>query len=95
MAAQTLPPPAILAQKKELNLYAKEWVNDSHVSSLAAALTDNKSLTFVGLRECRRVGNVGVCALAKSIAVSKTLLKLTLESTGVGDQGVFALAKVP
>jgi len=87
-----LPPPAELQRRKELNLYNKEWVTDSHLANLAEQLATNISLTFLGFRECRNIGDAGVVALAPALAQNLTVKKLILESTAVGDSGASALA---
>lgn len=89
----TLPAPSVLANKKELNLYAKNWVRNSHARDIAAILQTNTSLTFVGFRECRGVGDAGAVAIASALNKNRTLKKLNLESTKVGDRGVSAMAR--
>ena len=64
-----LPGPAQLAKKKELNLYAKAWMDDAHACALAKMPDGNTSLTFLGLRECKRVGNKGAVCLCASAAL--------------------------
>jgi len=90
--SQQIPAPSVLAQKKELNLFAKSWVGSSQASAVAEALKSNTSLTFVGFRECRTVDNSGALAIADALRVNSTLRKLSFESTKVGDRGAAALA---
>jgi hypothetical protein len=88
----SLPTPSVLAKKKELNLYAKNWVRNSHLANVAAILRTNSSLTFVGFRECCGVSDMGAVAIAASLGENSTLKKLNFESTKVGNKGVSALA---
>lgn len=90
--AQVLPTTAQLATMRELNLYGKAWVGNHQAVTLAAALADNTSLTFLGFRECRQVSDAAAVALARMLASNCTIKKLIFESTGVGDAGARALA---
>lgn len=91
--SSSIPAPSVLATKKELNLYAKSWVRDSHVSEVAAILKQNSSLTFVGFRECRGVSDSGAVAIAQALYDNSTVKKINFESTKVGNRGVCALAQ--
>ena len=91
--SQQIPAAPVLAQKKELNLFAKSWVGNGQASAVAEALKSNSSLTFVGFRECRAVDDAGAMAIAGALKCNKTLRKLSLESTRVGDRGAAALAQ--
>ena len=51
----SLPAPSVLAKKKELNLYAKTWMDDKQAIALSKMLTGNETLTFLGFRECKKV----------------------------------------
>lgn len=88
----SIPAPSVLAKKKELNLFAKNWVRNAHVSEVADILKENTSLTFVGFRECRGISDQGAAAIASALLENSTLKKLNFESTKVGNKGVCALA---
>ena len=55
MSLQTLPSPAVLGAKSELNLYQKEWCGDNEVIKLSKMLLGNKKLSFLGFRNCKRI----------------------------------------
>jgi hypothetical protein len=95
MSLQTLPSPAVLGAKSELNLYQKEWCGDNEVIKLSKMLLGNKKLSFLGFRNCKRVGDKGAQAIAKCLASERgpsELRKLVFEFTQVGDLGAAALA---
>ena len=56
-------------------------------------MKNNTSLTFVGFRECRGVGDMGAIAIASALGVNSTLKKLNFESTKVGNRGASSLAQ--
>jgi len=89
----SLPSPDVLATKKELNLFSKDWVDDQTMASLAECMRGNTSLTFIGFRSCPNVGDEGASSLATVLQSNKTLKKLSLESTKLGDRGAVALAR--
>lgn len=91
--SSSLPDRFELSKMKELNLFSKDWLGDSHAKYLAKLLAINVSLTFVGFRECRNLGDSGIVALAEALRQNKSITKLTLESTGCGDRGAKALAR--
>lgn len=92
--SNSIPAPSLLAKKKELNLFGKSWVRNSHVAEIAAILRTNTSLTFVGFRECCGVGDKGAASIASALEDNSTVKKLNFESTKVGDSGASALAQV-
>ena len=91
-----LPSAAELAKKKELNLYNKAWVDNKQVTKVGRMLVTNCSLTFVGFRDCKAVGDPGAAQIARGIAEggNTALKKLIFENTAVGDAGAIALAAV-
>lgn len=88
-----LPSPSALDKLKELNLYSKKWMNDAACENLASMLSSNTSLTFIGFRECRQLGDKGAAAIAKALSKNQTIKKINFESTNVGDNGVFHIAQ--
>lgn len=62
MSLTALPSASALAKKKELNLYAKDWMTDAQACSLAGMFKGNTATTFLGFRECKRVGDKGACS---------------------------------
>lgn len=92
--SNTIPSTNELSKKKELNLWNKQFVKNSHVCSIAESLKTNTSLTFLGFRECKGVSDNGVIAIANVVgSTNLTLKKLNFENTMVGDQGIIALAE--
>jgi hypothetical protein len=94
--AEKIPSSAALSMKNELNLYAKSWVDDRVVATLCKNLKSNKSITFLGFRNCTNVSNKSAIVLSKLLGSERfrpaALKKLILEFTSVGDLGVIALA---
>lgn len=89
----SLPSPQVASKLKELNFYSKKWMNDSQAEQLAKILEENQSITFVGFRECRQIGDKGASIIAKTLQTNHTLKKISLESTGVGNQGAIEFAR--
>mmetsp|Transcript_21202 Transcript_21202/g.25066 ORF Transcript_21202/g.25066 Transcript_21202/m.25066 type:complete len:297 (+) Transcript_21202:131-1021(+) len=91
--ASSLPSESSLSKLKELNLFSKKWMNDSVCGNLALMLAENTSLTFVGFRECRQLGDKGAAAIAQALEKNSTIKKLNFESTNVHDNGAAHLAR--
>jgi hypothetical protein len=92
--SNTIPSTNELSKKKELNLWNKQYVKNSHLSTIADSLKTNTSLTFLGFRECKGVSDNGAVAIANVIgSTNSTLKKLNFENTMVGDVGIIALAE--
>jgi hypothetical protein len=56
-------------------------------------LPGNIAMTFLGMRDCKRVGDKGGVPIARALAGNQSMKKLIFEFTSVGDGTVLVLSK--